>query len=311
MPPDFDLRLTARSHGWYRLAPLAWDAGAGVLRVSIAVDDATAVTARVRQRRDVLTGTIAAATPLSPPQRQRVLAAIRRMVDLDADLSDFHALARRDPRLAWAAERGAGRLLRAPSAFEDLIKIVCTTNCSWSLTETMVARLVDRAGLPAPGGRAFPTPAALARRSERFFREVVRAGYRAPHLLRLARAVARGEVNPDGWADRSDVDALRRELLALPGVGPYAAAHLLRLCGHYDDPGIDAWVRARFQRIYNLRRPPTDARIVRRYRAFGRWLGLALWLDVTRDWHVPQAPAQDAAGPARRSRRRAPTRPGR
>ena len=63
-----------------------------------------------------------------------------------------------------------------------------TTNCTWTLTRIMVTRLVDALGEAAPSGRrAFPTPAAMAKKNEKFYRDVVRAGYRSPHLAAIAR----------------------------------------------------------------------------------------------------------------------------
>ena len=48
-------------------------------------------------------------------------ATVRHMFRLDEDLSGFYEVARADPELEWAA-RGAGRMLRAPTVFEDVVK---------------------------------------------------------------------------------------------------------------------------------------------------------------------------------------------
>src|SRR5207237_9245972 len=91
-------------------------------------------------------------------------AAVRRILNLDEDLSEFYALVQDDPDLLWAAS-GAGRMLRTSTVFEAVVKTVCTTNCAWSATVRMVTALVEHLGEPAAGGRAraFPTPAARAR----------------------------------------------------------------------------------------------------------------------------------------------------
>lgn len=49
--------------------------------------------------------------------------AARHMLRLDADLSGFYEAAREDPDLAWACA-GAGRMLRSPTVFEEVIKTV-------------------------------------------------------------------------------------------------------------------------------------------------------------------------------------------
>ena len=77
-------------------------------------------------------------------------ATARRLLCLDDDLSAFYARAAADPDLAWACT-GAGRMMRSPAVFEDVVKTVCTTNCAWSATERMVGALVEHLGEPAPG----------------------------------------------------------------------------------------------------------------------------------------------------------------
>jgi len=47
---------------------------------------------------------------------------------------------------AWIRQERAGRLLRSPDRFEDVVKMICTTNCAWGATERMVANLVNKIG---------------------------------------------------------------------------------------------------------------------------------------------------------------------
>src|SRR5262249_57764140 len=93
-------------------------------------------------------------------------------------------------------------MLRSPTVFEDVVKTICTTNCTWSATERMVGALVEHLGERAvdapengPWGRTFPAPAAMATAEEDFYRSVVRCGYRGRYLQTLARAVADGELD--------------------------------------------------------------------------------------------------------------------
>jgi N-glycosylase/DNA lyase len=177
-------------------------------------------------------------------------------------------------------------MLRSPTVFEDVVKMLCTTNCSWSLTRAMVRNLVERAGPESPlGGRAFPGAEALASRPERFFRDVVRAGYRAPWLRRIARDVAAGRLDVEGWRDPAlPTDELLRQVRALPGFGPYASEGLLRLLGRHGHLALDSWIRPKLRRLRGLRRQPADRTIARWYAPYGPWAGLAMWLEVTADW---------------------------
>ena len=76
---------------------------------------------------------------------------------------DFYDLMNTEPGFSWIPEQGAGRMLRSPTVFEDLVKMICTTNCSWSLTEKMVTGLVENLGRQEKDGRrTFPSPQAMA-----------------------------------------------------------------------------------------------------------------------------------------------------
>jgi 3-methyladenine DNA glycosylase/8-oxoguanine DNA glycosylase len=211
---------------------------------------------------------------------------VRRMARLDEDLSGFYAVCRDDPELGWCAH-GAGRMLRAPTVFEDVVKTICTTNTAWSGTRKMTRALVDNLGVPAPGGaRTFPTPAAMAEAGESFYRDVVRAGYRGPYLHRLAHDVADGRLDLELLDDRelSDEEVAAR-LLALPGVGPYAAAHvMLTSLGRYSRLVLDSWTRPTYVKLAGARRSVRDSTIERRFRRYGEWAGLAFWLYLTRSW---------------------------
>jgi N-glycosylase/DNA lyase len=78
---------------------------------------------------------------------------------------------------------------------------------------------------------------------------------------------------------------VRKRLLALDGFGPYAAGQALRLLGRYDDLALDSWCRARIAQTLGRRKAPRDTAIARSYAGFGSYKGLALWCDLTAEWH--------------------------
>jgi len=228
---------------------------------------------------------------VSERARVALLAQLRHMFRLDEDLSEFYAVAGEDESLAWAA-MGAGRMLRSPTVFEDVVKTICTTNCTWGGTVRMVTALVDGLGVAAPGGaRTFPTAAALAAAPERFYRDVVRAGYRGAYLLQLADDVASGAIDLEKLNDPElPDDEVEARLLALPGVGPYAAAHvMLTSLGRYSRLVLDSWTRPAYARLVGRNRPPKAATIVGAFRRYGTFAGLAFWLQLTRGWVPDEA----------------------
>jgi N-glycosylase/DNA lyase len=218
-----------------------------------------------------------------------VLTQLRHMFRLDEDLSAFYAVARADPQLAWAAD-GAGRMLRSPTVFEDVVKTICTTNCAWSGTVRMVTALVDHLGVAAPGGRrTFPRAAAMAEAGIDFYRGVARAGYRGAYLRTLAEDVASGALDLEQLNDPElSVEEVEARLLALPGVGPYAAAHvMLTSLGRYSRLVLDSWTRPTYAKLAG--RKASDKTIARKFRRYGDFAGLAFWLLLTRNW-VPDEP---------------------
>ena len=271
-----DLRRTLASHGVADLPPNEIDAPAGTLTTTLALPRG-AVTLRVAPGRKGF-----ARVDGTGPSTGAV-EAVRQMLRLDADLSAFYAVAAADPELSWAAV-GAGRLMRSPTVFEDVVKTICTTNCAWSATVRMTTALVDHLGLEAPGGRrAFPTPAAMAGADEAFYRDVVRAGYRGAYLRSLAESVAEGRLDLESLNDPelSD-DEVADRLIALPGCGPYATAHIMMLLGRYSRLVLDSWTRPTYARLRG--RKAADRTIERRFRSYRDYAGLAFWLYLTRDW---------------------------
>ena len=285
-----DLRRTLASHGVATLPPQRLDEETWTLETTLSLGRGRARTVCVRAGRRGHAA-VELAGDAGARDRGRLLATVRHMLRLDDDLSGFYAAVADDETLAWVAAAGAGRMLRSPTVFEDVVKTVCTTNCSWALTTTMTTALVAHLGDAAPDGRrAFPTPEAMAGAEESFYREVVRSGYRAPYLRALAASVASGEVDLEALADPElpDDEAAAR-LLALPGIGPYGAAHvMLTSLGRYSRLVLDSWTRPTYARLAG--RKAKDATIERRFRRYRDWAGLAFWLYLTRDWVAEPEP---------------------
>jgi N-glycosylase/DNA lyase len=286
-----DLWRTINSHGLVELPPMRIDPAARELTLTLPVRHGRPRTVTVAPSAPGR-ATVRARGP-APGARSGndILAALAHVLRLDEDLSGLYARLAGDAELSWATT-GAGRIVRSPTVFEDVVKTICTTNCAWSATERMVGVLVSELGEPSAGGagRAFPSPEAMAGVDERFYRDVVRAGYRGRYLRELARAVDAGELDLEELASPSLEDAeVERRLLALPGVGPYAAAHVMMMVGRYSRLILDSWTRPKYARLVGKPAVP-DAAIERRFRRYGRFAGLAFWLFLTRDW-VDDPPA--------------------
>jgi 3-methyladenine DNA glycosylase/8-oxoguanine DNA glycosylase len=278
-----DLGRTLLSHGFVELPPMRIDEGTPALEVTLLADGRTARTIDIRAGRKGHARISVLGRAPSRRLADKLLARARHILALDEDLSAFYELVSADADLAWA-RAGAGRMVRSPTVFEDVIKTICTTNTVWSATTKMVTALVTNLGTAAPGGRrAFPTPEAMADQDERFYTDVVRAGYRGPYLRTIAGDVAEQRVDLEALLDPELPDAeVEARLLALPGVGPYATAQMLMLLGRYSRLILDSWSRPKYARLRG--RKASDKTIERRFRRYKRYAGLAFWLYVTRDW---------------------------
>ncbi|HVF21073.1 MAG TPA: hypothetical protein VNA14_12650 [Mycobacteriales bacterium] len=293
VPSGFSLRRTAMSHGWCALAPTAYDDRSNALHRTLSLPDAGALTVTVTQSKDGRLRASWGRVEGSCADRVAVKAALRHMLALDDDLTELHEHCRTVPGLEWVSELAVGRILRSPIVFEDLVKTLATTNCSWRLTELMTERIVESLSPRGPSGeRAFPGPETFVAAGETHFTDVVRAGYRARAFVELAQRCLSGELDSASWfsPEVDDADVLG-QIKALRGFGPYAAEGMLGLVGRPRGLALDSWIRAKLPRILG-RESMTDAEIAERYAPLERWAGLGLWLELTRDWFSPPPPPE-------------------
>ena len=281
-PPNFSLASVVRSHGWVQMLPFEeMDEGRSFLYTDT-LSNGQAVFYRVRAVTGALRVELSEA--LDEPAQAEVSAHLRWMLALDGfapDFTEFYTLARQEPKLAKAVERQAGRVLRCPTLFEDVLKTLMTTNTLWAHTKRMCRELVSNYGQPTgceSGRRAFPTPQRLAVLEEAELRQVARLGYRAPYVLALARRVAGGELDLEVLKTSAlPTPELRKALMQIKGVGGYAAANLLMLLGRYDYLPVDSWALKMVSQEFHGGARIGPAEVEAAFAAWGKFKGLAYW----------------------------------
>ncbi len=277
--PPFSLPDVVRSHGWIQLVPFGRSEDSRVLTYVDQLASGRPVELRIEEAPGGVS--VAVEDSLVQSERDEVSQKVTWMLGLDHDLATFYTLARGEPKLAQVEARAQGRLLRSPTLFEDTIKTILTTNTTWSGTIRMVEALVSQYGAalpPDPARHAFPTPKRLAAAGEEALRTSARLGYRAPYVLELARAVASGAVDLEGLKTTAlPTPQLRKQLLALKGVGPYAAAHLLMILGRYDTIPVDSWALKVVSHEWHSGAPVGPAEVDAAFDRWGEWKGLAFW----------------------------------
>jgi 3-methyladenine DNA glycosylase/8-oxoguanine DNA glycosylase len=277
--PPFSLPAVVRSHGWIQLVPFVRSEDSTVMSYITQLASGRPVELCIREAPGGVLVEVNGTLPVT--EQQEVTDQVTWMLGLSHDLAPFYALARQEPKLAQVEARAQGRLLRSPSLFEDTVKTILTTNTTWAGTLRMVEAVVSQYGaaLPSdPARHAFPTPERLAAADERALRTLAKLGYRAPYVLELARAVASGEIDLEGYKTTDlPTPQLRKQLLALKGVGAYAAAHLLMILGRYDTIPVDSWALKIVSHEWHGGTPIGPAEVEAAFERWGEWKGLAFW----------------------------------
>jgi 3-methyladenine DNA glycosylase/8-oxoguanine DNA glycosylase len=288
----FHFQYTAHSHGWVALAPNTWDQELKALCRAERLSTGAVAYLRITGHGTITRPRIAITARLrnrsSPVERQEIRRKVRYMFRADEDLADLYSLCKKHGGRWARMAAGLGRLLRSPTVFEDVVKTICTTNIQWGGTKRMVQELVTAFGEPFPGDgthRAFPTPESIAGIPFRRFQKTVSLGYRGPYVHTLAYRVASGDLDIEALreADIPTAD-LKKRLLAIKGVGPYAAGNLLMLLGRYDELAPDTVFREFVHRKYFPKRRPSDREAMSIYQNWKQWKYLAYWFDIWSDF---------------------------
>jgi 3-methyladenine DNA glycosylase/8-oxoguanine DNA glycosylase len=267
-----------KSHGWVQLAPFAFDEEASTLKYVDRLSNGRVLEYQISETAD---GVTVETGNLTEAEQAEVIANMTWMLGLEMDFSDFYAASQREPKLVQAEKLARGRVLRSPTLFEDVVKTILTTNTLWAATKRMNLNLIHQYGPSLDGEmekRAFPSPAEIAASSSTVLREAVRVGYRAPAIHELAVRVASGELDLESLKT-SDLPTLelRKELLQIKGVGPYAAANLLLILGRGDFVPVDSWALKLVSHEWFDGGPVTPKQVEERFEEWGEFKGLAYW----------------------------------
>ena len=230
VPKGFSLPHAVCSYGYFLLPPNRWDRNTETLHRPLRLSDGSVVRMTVTQknlRSPILN--LKSNTPVPRSEHTRLKQQAARMFRLGEDFRPWH---RMHPE---ARRHRFDRLFRSPTIFEDIIKTITGQNVTWRNTIMMNRLMVDHVG-----GGGFPTPGQLAAMGADQLKVVTKVGYRADRIIRLARGVVEGTLDLSWFeAPGRTSDELYDALLSIHGLGPYAAANLLMLLGHYDRVAID------------------------------------------------------------------------
>ncbi|MDR6904430.1 AraC family transcriptional regulator of adaptative response / DNA-3-methyladenine glycosylase II [Agromyces sp. 3263] len=161
-----------------------------------------------------------------------LVARVRRLFDLDADAVAIDAALSADPRLAASVAAVPG--IRVPGCldphelvFRALIGQQVSVKAARTALARLAAELGDRIGGGGSGGQAgdgptllFPTAGAIAAQGERVLRG---PAARIRTIVDVARRLDAGDLVV---APERERDELARDLLSVPGIGPWTAGYV-------------------------------------------------------------------------------------
>ncbi|KRG39341.1 DNA methylase [Stenotrophomonas pictorum JCM 9942] len=221
-----------------------------------------------------------------------IVARVRRVFDLDADLATVHACLVQEPLLARAIDQRPG--LRVPGGwdgFEVAVRAVLGQQVSVAAATTLARRLVERFGghldgLPEGLDRQFPLPTQLA---EAPLEAIGLPRSRAATVRALARACAEGRLQ---FSRAQTLEHFVQQATALPGIGAWTAHYMaLRALGMPDAfPAGDLVLQQVLGEGQRLGERATEARS----QPWRPWRAYA----VLHLWHLAAAPEKTPSSPA-------------
>ncbi len=277
-PPNYNLLATCHTHGWVQLSPFNWNYETNAITFCLSLNKHS-IDIEAKQFGNKIIVKIKSHSTLNKIERSKTRSAIIRSLSIDIETDQLRKIAKKVGHEYEALiKKGAGRLLKSPTLWEDAAKTLFTTNCSWALTKKNCEAVCSKEFTSStPSGRyPFPPPESFRNYSENQIKKVIPIGYRASYFLQLAKTFSE---NPDlNGLERNGLDfkSAFRMVSQLKGFGPYASTHILIIVGYYGKIPIDSVVTSYLKHNYRVRNP--NSFIERHYRNWGpfKWWGLKL-----------------------------------
>jgi 3-methyladenine DNA glycosylase/8-oxoguanine DNA glycosylase len=277
-PVDFNFESTTNSHGWERFEPFSLNREHQVLT---RIERLPSQLSRLEiTHDDKINVTVHSETKLSPKDKSYVTELITRCFSFNWDMSRCYAKVTDEPTYSFIKTERLGRLLLAPSLWENLVKTQFLTNTHARQTTAMATKfctLGDRFGEQ----HAFPTPEQMLAKPVDELEKQTGTGYRAKYIRSLAEAIASG-FDPESLRNPAlSYEEIYEQIRALRGFGPYSASFVLKLLGRFDRISVDTVMRRYFKEISG-QEDATDNDINAYYERFGECKGLVAWWEVSR-----------------------------
>jgi len=277
----FNFEGAVKDHGWWMLAPNHWDEEKETYYRTLKLNTGKNVFISVANNNDSLDVHVENDIALDSQDKEEIKKHVSWIFRLEENFEDFYQMSKEHGELLDVAAEKRGRLLRSPTFFEDVTKVILTTNTSWQQTINMTTKLVDGLGetvlvTDKHAFKTFPSAEKVLTAGEDYLKEHVRVGYRSAYLIDAAEKT---------FDDTFDLEAFKEpqkdigEMKTIKGVGPYALSTLSMLLGKYDALPIDSVYKERVTNKYFDGIKPSKKALKSVYDKWGKYKHLAYWFD--------------------------------
>lgn len=221
--------------------------------------------------------------------KQYVKNYVREWFDLESDLTEFYALARKDKTLSNLIDKYFGyRIIGQPDLFESIVWAVLGQQINLQFAYTLKQRFVEKFGerlhWQENSFYLFPTPEIVAGLSHDILLPLQFSRQKSNYVVNIAQAFASGEISKDKLAGLSLKDA-KDKLMKIKGVGNWTANYALMKTFRYPDafPLEDAGVHNAIKNLKKMDRKPTLDEVRKFYKKFKGWEAyttLYLWKSL-------------------------------
>lgn len=277
----FNFENAIKSHGWWMLAPNHWDNEKQKYYRPVKLNSGKNLLLSVTYTDDYLLIDIENNASLNVSETKEVEKLVSWIFRLEEDFESFYLMSEEYEELLHLSSERKGRLLRSPTLFEDVIKVILTTNTRWQQTINMVDHLVNGLGDSVVTKnqiefKTFPSAEKILEAGEDYLKEHVRVGYRSAYIMDAASKTVDHSFNLESYKNG---EQKMNDLKKIKGVGPYAFSTLSMLLGKYDSLPVDSEYKKLVVNKYFEGEMPTKKELEAIYDKWKNYKFLAYWFD--------------------------------
>ncbi|KAL1222734.1 hypothetical protein V5N11_002425 [Cardamine amara subsp. amara] len=307
----FEMEKAVCNHGFFMMAPNVWNPSTKSLHRPLILSDSSSVNVTISHPATLsfLVIQVPSINNVSRVDEDLILQQVGRMLRIsdkdERDVTEFQQVHEA------AKKNGFGRIFRSPSLFEDMVKSILLCNSTWERTLLMASRLcvlqsklADGTIRPSrlPKKRKldpklkketrgnFPSAREIASLDKELINEHCKLGYRAKHIIELAKKVENGSVNLERMEmNEMEVEQVIEKLRKLKGFGPFVTATVLMCIGYYHLVPSDTETLRLLREVHEMEecsKETLENASQSFYDRFSPFQTLAYWFDLTQNYET-------------------------